>query len=183
MRSPDECVQSQSTGVTGFSWHFARHRYEAYKWHCVCGRVCCAVVFWLELFAWFDSGIMTCTNSIFQNVLASFKAFHVRYYIWQQQIVFSWSVSWSTVGCLSRWVCQFYWVSRTHALVTKKRIHLLTLILGFKSSGQLTQWTECLAKTNALSTQFTGVSICHPMYDDKHMLNTYSQTCNCICLE
>jgi hypothetical protein len=26
------------------------------------------------------------------------------------------------------------------------------------------------SRTDAFSTQFTGFSICHPMYDDKHML-------------
>jgi hypothetical protein len=65
---------------------------------------------------------------------------------------------------------------RNHALVIKERI---ASSLDFnpellKSSGQPIQerfWfqSRCI-QGKAFSTQFTGISICHPRYDDKHNL-------------
>ena len=38
-------------------------------------------------------------------------------------------------------------------------------------------------RTDALSARFTGFSICHLMYEDKHVLKVVQHTCNRICLE
>jgi len=61
---------------------------------------------------------------------------------------------------------------RNHALVTNERMAIpLDFTLEFKEF-----WTAhprdrvVSSRTDALCTQFTGFSICHSMYDDKHML-------------
>jgi len=59
-----------------------------------------------------------------------------------------------------------------HALVTKER---MAPPLDFTPELQ-ELWTAHPkdrvfgSRTDAFSTQLTGFSICHPMYDDKHML-------------
>jgi hypothetical protein len=59
-----------------------------------------------------------------------------------------------------------------HALVTNERMAIpLDFTPEFKEF-----WTAhprdrvFSSRTDAISTQFTGFSICHPIYDDKHIL-------------
>jgi hypothetical protein len=43
---------------------------------------------------------------------------------------------------------------------------------------------ECFgSKTDAFFTQFTGFSICHPMYDDRHMLKAVQHATATVLLE
>jgi len=84
-------------------------------------------------------------------------------------------------GNITKAECSHYWALPTHymtafcnhALAGHKRKNGLTSRLhprAFKCFGQPTQERVLGSRTDAFSTHFTGFSICHPMYDDKHML-------------
>ena len=84
-------------------------------------------------------------------------------------------------GNITKAECSHYWALPTHymtafcnhALAGHKRKNGLTSRLhprAFKCFGQPTQERVLGSRTDAFSTHFTGFSICHPMYDNTHML-------------